>query len=268
MIEVSVVIPAYNAAATIGDTVASLQRQKGIARDRYEVIVVINGPADEETRVQARAAGADKVIREPERGTGIARRAGARAADKNSKYVLGLDADSEAPEDWIYRILEIFKDEKIQAVSGPYDYGFTGRKAWADDVYTQKVFPFVIGFLGIFKGTAIIIGGNYGVRKTALDKIGGVPPAKYLGDDALMAILIERMVGKVLFVLDLRVKSAHDRFDREGFVTLAGTYAWAFLKVWRRVPKHPQLEDMSEILYRVFKEREKTSDSHASPLID
>ncbi len=248
MIKVSVVIPAYHAAGTIGDTVRSLQKQSGIARSEYEVIVVINGPADEEVRVKALAAGADKVIREPEKGTNIARGSGARAADPDSRFIFGMDADSQAPEDWVSRIMDIFQDNSVQAVSGPYDYGFTGMRAWSENVYTQAIFPFIIGLLNLFKGTAIIIGGNYAVRRSALEKIGGIPPAKFWGDDALLATLIQRMVGKVLFVRDLRVKSSHDRFDRDGFLKLAATYAIAFFKVWWRVPAHPKLEDLPKVL--------------------
>ncbi len=251
MIKLSVVIPAYHAAATIGDTVRSLQKQAGVARETYEVIVVINGPADEETRVKALAAGADKVVREPEKGTNIARNCGAGAADPHSQFICGMDADSQAPQDWLARILEIFQDDRVQAVSGPYDYGFTGLRALAEKIYTQLVFPLVISFLNLFKGTAIIIGGNYAIRKSALEKIGGIPPAKFWGDDALLAMLIQRMVGKVLFVRNLRVKSAHDRFDRDGFLKLAATYAAAFLRVWWYVPAHPTLEDLPKIIHRL-----------------
>ena len=247
----SVVIPAYNAGPAIERTVRSaVNQQRTIPRSDFEVIVVDNNSKDQ-TAYFAKLGGADKVVKELQKGTNYARNRG--YLESRGEIVCFLDADCIAPENWLLKIDRIFNDPKVQACGGPYDYGFSGLKAAADVTYTRVIFPLVIGFLGLFKPTAILIGGNFAVRRSAIEKIGGIPLVTYWGDDALVATLVRRMVGKVRFVSNLNVKSAHDRFDDKGFFRLAIGYARAFFRVWKGVPRHPKREDVPKIIDKIFK---------------
>jgi glycosyltransferase involved in cell wall biosynthesis len=89
---VSVVIPALNEEAAIGDVVrAVLQHAVG------EVIVVDNGSTDQ-TAARARAAGA-RIVTEPRRGYGRACQAGIDALGAGCTVVAFLDGDgSDCPE--------------------------------------------------------------------------------------------------------------------------------------------------------------------------
>jgi len=81
------IIPAYQAAATIADTVRAARSIPGVA----QVVVVDDGSGDE-TADAARSAGADTVIALPSnRGKGAALRAGLDAAQH--EVILFLDAD-------------------------------------------------------------------------------------------------------------------------------------------------------------------------------
>ncbi len=250
MIKFSIVIPAYNAGPAIERTVRSaVNQQRTIPRGDFEVIVVDNNSSDT-TAHFANVAGADRVVKELQKGTNYARNRG--YLESKGEIVAFLDADCVAPEDWLLKIDRICNDPKVQACGGPYDYEFRGLKAAADVIYTRIVFPVVIGCLNIFKGTAILIGGNFAVRRSAIEKIGGIPLVTYWGDDALVATLVRRMVGQVAFVSDLNVKSSHDRFDDKGFFRLAIGYAKAFFRVWNGVPRHPKREDVPLIIEKVF----------------
>jgi glycosyltransferase involved in cell wall biosynthesis len=89
---ISVIIPALNEEATIGQVVAAVPRE--IA---HEVIVADNG-SDDDTADRARRAGA-RVVREPRRGYGRACRAGVRAIDARCAIIVFLDGDgSDRPE--------------------------------------------------------------------------------------------------------------------------------------------------------------------------
>lgn len=91
---VSVIIPAYNAAATLGTTLASLDAQH---YPHWEAIVVDDGSTDGTADVAAQAAGRDprvRLIQQPQLGIAAARNTGIAAA--RTDWLLFLDAD-----DWI-----------------------------------------------------------------------------------------------------------------------------------------------------------------------
>lgn len=95
---VSIVIPAYNEAAVVGDLVAALDRA---ARWR-EIIVVDDGSADR-TGARAAAAGA-AVVRHPyNKGNGAAIKTGIRHA--TGDFVLIVDGDGQHPPDDALRIV-------------------------------------------------------------------------------------------------------------------------------------------------------------------
>jgi glycosyltransferase involved in cell wall biosynthesis len=89
---VSVIIPALNEEATIGNVVREIPQ-----RLADEIIVVDNGSSDETARC-ARDAGAS-VVSEPRRGYGRACFAGFGAVNEKCKVVVFLDGDgSDCPE--------------------------------------------------------------------------------------------------------------------------------------------------------------------------
>jgi len=95
---VSIVIPAYNEAASIGDLVAALV---GTA-PWHEVIVVDDGSKDE-TAARACEAGA-AVVRHPyNKGNGAAVKSGIRRA--TGEYILIIDADGQHPPEDALRIV-------------------------------------------------------------------------------------------------------------------------------------------------------------------
>ena len=88
---VSVIIPAHNAAGTLGETLESLLKQ---TFRNWEVIVVDNGSNDETAAIAATFAEKDhriRVVSEPQKGVSIARNTGIRMA--RFDWLLFLDAD-------------------------------------------------------------------------------------------------------------------------------------------------------------------------------
>ena len=76
--EYTIIIPAFQAATTIGECINALNAQT-VPRERYEVIVVDDGSTDE-TANAAREAGADQVITCQHGGPSVARNTGATGA--------------------------------------------------------------------------------------------------------------------------------------------------------------------------------------------
>ncbi len=91
MARVSVVIPVYNGAATIGRAVASVLAQE--YDGTIETIVVDDGSTDATREILAGFRGRIRVIHQPNRGPAAARNAGARLA--TGEYLAFLDADDE-----------------------------------------------------------------------------------------------------------------------------------------------------------------------------
>lgn len=111
----SVVVPAYNAAATIASCLEGLLRQTE-PRERYEVIVVDDGSTDDTAGIAGRFG--VTVIRQGNRGPAAARNRGARQA--RGGIVLFTDADCVPEPGWIAQMARPFDDASVAAVKGAY----------------------------------------------------------------------------------------------------------------------------------------------------
>ncbi|MBI3914942.1 MAG: glycosyltransferase [Chloroflexi bacterium] len=110
---ISVVVPAYNAAATLPACIAALRKQTCVPD---EIIVVDDGSTDDTVAV-AEAAGAC-VVRQVHRGPAAARNLGVSKA--YGSLVLFTDADCEPLPDWVERITVPFADPRVMGVKGTY----------------------------------------------------------------------------------------------------------------------------------------------------
>ena len=114
----SVIIPAYNAAATLARAIESVQKQTWPA---HEIIVVDDGSTDHSARVAAGFGAAVTLVQQPNAGVSAARNAGARVASGN--WLAFLDAD-----DWYYpdRLKLhgewIASDASLDFLTGDYEY--------------------------------------------------------------------------------------------------------------------------------------------------
>jgi len=120
-IRLSVVIPAYNAAATLPATLAALARQT-IPADTFEIIVVDDGSRDDTAAVAA-AAGAS-VIRQENQGPAVARNTG--ASDARGDILVFTDADCEPAETFLAEIARPFEDPTVSGAQGIYRTRQTG----------------------------------------------------------------------------------------------------------------------------------------------
>src|SRR5690242_11425167 len=87
-VTISVIVPAYNASATIGRTLEALSRQNCF--QTYEVIVVDDGSHDKTAEI-VRSFASAKYIRQDNAGPASARNHGARLAQ--GEYLAFTDSD-------------------------------------------------------------------------------------------------------------------------------------------------------------------------------
>lgn len=114
----SVIIPAYNSAATLARAVESVLAQSWPA---YEIIVVDDGSTDDTLQVARKFGDKVLVIQQPNAGVSVARNRGVEAA--NGDWLAFLDAD-----DWYYpdrlrwHAEWLASDETLDFLTGDYEY--------------------------------------------------------------------------------------------------------------------------------------------------
>lgn len=111
---ISIIVPAYNAAATITPCIEALCRQQ--VNEPFELIVVDDGSEDN-TAALAQQAGAS-VIRTERGRPAAARNAGIRAACGD--IVCFTDADCVPTDTWLANLIAPFHDPTVAACKGSY----------------------------------------------------------------------------------------------------------------------------------------------------
>jgi glycosyltransferase involved in cell wall biosynthesis len=113
-LRVAVVIPAFQAAATIGDVVARTRAAAPEAR----IIVVDDGSGDG-TGEAGRGKGAVVVFHPRNRGKGVALREGiTRACADGAAVIVTLDADGQHPPAEIPRLIQPIRENRADVVLG------------------------------------------------------------------------------------------------------------------------------------------------------
>jgi glycosyltransferase involved in cell wall biosynthesis len=167
---IATVVCAYNESRLLAGCLYSLRAQ---TRPADEILVVNNASTDE-TGAVARAVPGVRVLDEPNKGLVVARETARIAAQAD--IVAYMDADCRAPINWLERVEAQFARPRAPiAVTGPYrfyDWDWSGRaliRAY-DVVVAPPTHVLVHHTLGL---GAILYGGNFAVRASALADIGG-----------------------------------------------------------------------------------------------
>jgi len=112
-VAVSVVIPVYNGANSIGDMLRSLQSQSA-PRPDTEIIVVDNGSTDDTRSIVRRFD--VTLLEEPKRGPAAARNRGLRHA--RGAIVAHCDADTVLTRRWVAEVVAPLGDPDVAVVAG------------------------------------------------------------------------------------------------------------------------------------------------------
>jgi glycosyltransferase involved in cell wall biosynthesis len=174
-IEVSVIIPAYNAAATLGEQLEALARQHvGFS---WEVIVSDNGSTDATASV-ARAwddrlplAVVDASAR---RGASTARNLGAVHAQ--GKFFAFIDADDVVADDWLEKMHAAFQQHDFIGGGGRRRYVHTPANAGVYYIWATYSPPY-------FPQLPITGSCHMGIAAELFRKVGGFDEALIAGED-------------------------------------------------------------------------------------
>lgn len=234
--------PAAAAASRYGDDEGATATSP-----RFEILVVDNASSDGTQRVAkqrialARAAGADlRIVAEAHKGLTRARQCGQREA--RGEIVAWVDADTEMPAGWLQRVRQHFASSSdVVCVSGPYCY--------LDQSHAQRALVQLywrgLGIPSYWVTGYMAVGGNFAVRRAAIEKIGGFDESiAFYGEDTNIARRLSE-VGKVVFDLKLEMPTSARRFAAEGLWRTAFAYASSFVS--EVVLKRPVIERYRDI---------------------
>lgn len=233
--KLSFVIPAHNEENYLGDCLVSVRERIREVKVEAEIIMVNNASTDRTSQVAAGFPDV-RIVEEPVKGLSRARHAGYLAA--RGELIANLDADTVLPSGWIETVLREFdNDPKLAALSGPHIFRDAplATRFWAT-VFSYLACLVSMLYLYVFHRGAVLQGGNFVVRKTALDKAGGFDPQfSFYGEDSGAARLLSQF-GKVIYTLKLPIYASDRRLRAEGPLRLGVRYIMNYLWVtfWNR----------------------------------
>jgi glycosyltransferase involved in cell wall biosynthesis len=155
----SVIVPAYNEAAYLGQALESLLDQD--YDGTYEVIVVDNNSRDDTAAIAARYG--VRVVQEPEQGVCAARQRGVECA--RGEIIISTDADTTQPRDWLRTIDARFSESaEVVAVAGPCRYK---NPSWWAKAYPSLLFGLVTAIYALTGFVFYVSATNFAIRRIA-----------------------------------------------------------------------------------------------------
>ena len=240
----SVIVCAHNEAGYLGTCLHSLLAQ---SRPPDEIIVVNNDSSDATGDVAARIGGV-RVIDEPRRGLVVARETGRRAA--TGDILVYVDADCRAPLQWLEKIERRFlRRRSLIALSGPYrfyDWHPHGRALIR--AYDVTVAPLTQTLVKhVLRIGTIFYGGNFAVRRAALERIGGFDTTiEFHGEDTNLGRRLHQ-IGRVELVADCYLYTSARRYVAMGTWAVVRLYVRNFVsEVLHHRPKDTTHLDVRE----------------------
>lgn len=241
---IAAIVCAYNEARFLAPCLHSLLAQ---SRPPDELIVIDNASTDDTAGI-ARSVPGVRVIHEARRGLVTARET-ARLAT-GCDILAYADADCRAPLQWLERIERRFEQRPgAVAVTGPYrfyDWDWSGRALIR--AYDWVVAPPTHALVhhGLAMG-AVLYGGNFAVRRTALERIGGFDRTiEFHGEDTNLGRRLTPH-GLVSLANDCWIWTSARRYHAMGKRKVFGLYVRNF---WSEVLRH-RPADRSHIDVRV-----------------
>jgi glycosyltransferase involved in cell wall biosynthesis len=221
---VSVVIPAYNEEKRIGRCLDSLCAQ--VTTAPFEVIVVDNNSTDNTADIinSFKDRLTVRVVFEPRRNRGAARKAGSREA--KGDIILSTDADTIVPPHWIQHFVDTF-------TMLPHIKGIAGVTKISDcsplnTILSNGYMAMAPYFLRLWYGHHVFAGTNSGVRRDAYEAVGGYSAELDAQEDIELSQRIMKL-GDIILIRSAPVLSSGRRF-RGGFLRGWWAYISTYIK--------------------------------------
>ena len=234
---VTVVVPVYNGAITIGNCLESLLAQT-YPPDRYEIVVVENGSTDETTAVVERYP--VRLLHNQVRGPAAARNRGIQASEAD--FIAFTDADCLVAPTWLAELLKPFQDLTIGAVGGdiqPYRH----NNRTDVELFNDENSPWVNYLSGKHEFLPQIYTPNAIYRCSLLVAINGFNEQLLTGEDVEMSWRIQMETGTHFAYTPQAVVYHHHRSTRQGLSRQYRQYGFGEIlldTMFSRYPGYPR----------------------------
>jgi glycosyltransferase involved in cell wall biosynthesis len=240
----SFVVPAYNEEAYLPACLESILAQTGEMGDAVEIVVVNNASTDR-TREVALGYKGVRLVDEPRKGLTFARQAGFAAS--SGELIANVDSDSRLTPGWVAKVLAEFAAEpKLVALSGPFIY-YDMSPSQRFSVQIFYLIAYLVYALNryVLRAGSMVQGGNFVLRRTALEKIGGFDTSiSFYGEDTDIARRMNQ-VGEAKFTFELKMFSSARRLKKEGTLRIALRYTINYF--WTIFGKTPFTKEYTDI---------------------
>lgn len=223
---ISVLVTAYNEEKDLPLCLASI-RGSDYDKEKYEIIVVDNNSTDNTASI-AEKYGA-RVIKENKQGNTFAVSTGMKEA--KGEIIAMTDADSIVDRSWLSEIEKLFADKTIVAATGTAD--IKTRSTFFNNL-SEFFYELFLKFNYLI-GKPHITGFNLIVRRSALEKVGGINEAFTMSPDIDLGLRIKKE-GRVVFSKKLKVVTSYRRWREKPFKTFKTYLAGYIYTVWLRKP--------------------------------
>lgn len=234
---ISLVICAYNEENYIGACLDYARINSG--RNLLEIIVIDNASTDRTAEIAQTRKGV-RVVREEKKGLTRARQRGFEEA--KGDIIAYIDADTLMMPNWTDTVRDEFKKNTDLAVlSGPYIYYDVGKY----DKFLVQLYWYLLALPVYWLVGYMVIGGNFAVRKTVLEKMNGFDTTiEFYGEDTDIARRASKF-GKVKFKPDFLIYTSGRRLENTGIFSVAFMYIANFLsEVIFHSPAHKNYTDI------------------------
>lgn len=244
--KISFSIPAYNEEQRIARCLESVQKEIMRAGMENECeVVVVNNASTDKTKEIAQTFPGIRIVDESRKGLTFARQAG--FVNSTGELVANVDSDTMLPPGWLDTAVKEFSNDKnLVALSGPFIfYDLPPFKRFVSHVFI-RIYPAAHFFVqNVLHVGAILQGGNFVVRRDAMEKIGGFDTSiHFYGEDTDVARRISK-VGRVKWTLAFPIYASGRRLAHEGMAMTAFRYAVNFFST--TFAKRPWSETHTDI---------------------
>ena len=235
----SVIIPAYNEESCIGQCLEALRKQD--IREPFEVIIVDNASTDRTAEIAQSFAGklSLRVIREEQKGRGMARKTGFSAA--KGDILLSTDADCEPPSAWMRSLVEALRsDLSLGGVTTPFTFRDCG-------VVRNAILNLQWLLMAVYRllwGHFWLNGSSFAIRREIYDQVGGFNPNANAQEDNELSNRVRR-VGDIRCLRHPRMVPSGRRFQKTGL--LKGLWAYFSSFVIVRLSRGKKRAELSDV---------------------